>query len=192
MRGGRGLRGIDAHLGAIRTGGVRHLDGRSRRVDRRAARSLDPTHAVRGRPRCTDAGPRVPDVHGVRAERGRPVAQHRRVHQARRHRGGCQRAAAGRARPSDGLGTQNAEGRRLVRRRPSKVVRLIYRWIESSMNWFVTTSSGVTPSFGGLSCAVYTGTALLMRSATRAVSNLPITPSAPLATNPSVLIVFTA
>src|SRR5262249_37005980 len=57
--------------------------------------------------------------------------------------------------------------------------------MEASMNWLVTMSSALRPDFGGKPWAVYTGVALVMRSLTRSRSNLPITPSGPLATRPS-------
>ncbi len=59
-----------------------------------AARPLDAADAVRRRPRRPDAGPGLPDVDDLRAERRRAVAQHRRAHRTGRHRRRRGRAAA--------------------------------------------------------------------------------------------------
>jgi beta-ureidopropionase / N-carbamoyl-L-amino-acid hydrolase len=73
---------------------VRPGDGRSRRADA-DARPLDPADAERRRPRRPDARSDLPDGDDLHPERERAQPQHRRVHRGRRHRGGCERAAAG-------------------------------------------------------------------------------------------------
>ncbi len=79
----RGLRDLDANAGPLRAGRVRQRHDRSRRGHGPAPRPFDQADAVGRRPRCADAGPGVPDLDGLRAERQRAVAQHRRVHDAR-------------------------------------------------------------------------------------------------------------
>ncbi len=79
-RGGHRLR---PEPGPLRAGRVRRQGGRPGRGDRATARPLRAPHALGGRPRRPDAGPGVPDRHGLRAEREGHQPQPRRAHTIR-------------------------------------------------------------------------------------------------------------
>ena len=167
----------------LRAGGLRRVDDRAGRVDRRAPRSVVPEDAVRRRPRRPDAVADLPDVDDLRAERRRPVAQHRRAHRSRtrpsrrrrpppRHPRKGQRNRAGDALRAGPPGP--ALSHRSLLRFPIDVVRSpppggvqrrgavggrspptdYLMLMDVSRNSLVTMSAGVRPAFGALSSAV--------------------------------------
>ena len=124
-RGGHRLR---PEPGPLRAGGVRRQGDRPGRGDGAAARPLRAPHALGRRPRRPDAGPGVPDRHGVRPQREGHQPQPGRAHRPGAARRGRRRAAAraarpgrwraGRAAPAPGDGAGRHEPHRGDRRRP--------------------------------------------------------------------------